>query len=639
MDSFTFPSLYQEFIYTRTYAKWREEDGRRERFPETVKRYEDFFLARVPVSYEYLKEYHQAIRHILTLDVMPSMRALWSAGKALELENVAGYNCSYTIINSPKAFAEILYILMCGTGVGFSVEEKYINRLPAIPPLESWRDAEEVIVVEDSRKGWAESFLKLLEMLYAGVRPKWDLSLVRPKGSRLRTFGGRASGPEPLDNLFRNTVRTFEQAAGRKLTSLECFDIICDIADCVVVGGVRRSALIALTSFDDDEMAQAKMGAFWEHHPNRRYANISAVYNEKPRVDLFLEEWTKLIRSGTGERGIANRAAMRERVKKLGRRRWQIDFGTNPCGEIILRPFEFCNLTEVVVRPWDTLQTLLDKVQSATILGVLQSTLDQFDFLSPHWRRNVQSERLLGVSLTGLRDHHVLGRTSPEAAMWLRAMRERAILTARIWSAALGINMPAAITCVKPSGTVSQLVNASSGIHPRYSQYYIRRVRVAATDPLAHLLLAEGVPAHPEVGEDWANVKTIVFEFPVQSPPGSVLRNTESAIEQLEYFKMVQDNWCEHNASNTIYVKDHEWMDVAKWVWENFDNVCGLTFLPYDGGVYPLAPYEEIDREEYERRVAEMPKVDFSKLSLYEKDDNTIGSRELACVSGACELI
>lgn len=637
MNRYVFPTPYQEFIYTRTYSRWMDEEQRRETFPETVARYSDFFAQRLPRGENFRYQFQDAIDRVLSLDVMPSMRALWAAGPALAQENVAGYNCSYTVIDRPKAFAEILYILMCGTGVGFSTEEKYISQLPAIP--ENIRlYPEKVIVVEDSRLGWAEAFLDLINHLYAGYVPSWDLSKIRPKGSRLKTFGGRASGPEPLDNLFHETVRTFLNAAGRKLNSLECFDIVVNIADCVVVGGVRRSATINLSDLDDDLMKNAKVGAFWEHHPNRRYANNSAVYNGRPTVGKFLSEWSSLVNNGTGERGIVNRAGMQATVKQIGRREWEIDFGTNPCGEIILRPREFCNLTEVVVRPWDTFYSLTAKVESATILGVLQSTLDDFNFLDPEWRKNVQEERLLGVSLTGLRDHPVLQKVSPKARQWLQDMKQTAIATAKLWSNAIGINMPAAITCVKPSGTVSQLVDASSGIHPRYSRYYIRRVRVAATDPLAHLLLAEGVPANPEVGEDWDDLTTIVFDFPVKSPEGSVLRNDETAVEQLEYWKMLKDEWCEHNPSNTIYVKKGEWMDVGKWVWDNFDNVSGLTFLPYDGGVYKLAPYEEITEERYKQLVSEMPEIDFSKLSIYEREDNTVGAKEYACIGGQCEL-
>lgn len=636
MEKYTFPTPYQEFIYTRTYSRWLEEFQRRETFPETVKRYRDFFVRRVPDDSYFLSRFDQAIKMILSLDVMPSMRALWTAGPALEKENIAGYNCSYTVIDRPKAFAEVLYILMCGTGVGFSVEEKYISKLPPVPTRLDPSDA--VIVVEDSRLGWAEAFYYLLTSLYGGYIPRWDLSKIRPKGSRLMTFGGRASGPEPLDNLFRETVAIFKNAAGRKLNSLECLDIVVNIADCVVVGGVRRSATIALSDLQDELVRDAKIGAFWEHHPNRRYANISAVYDGRPTAAQFLAEWSHLANSGTGERGIINRGGMQATAQRIGRREWWIDFGTNPCGEIILRPKEFCNLTEVVVRPWDTFDDLGKKVAAATILGVLQSTLDEFNFLDPEWRKNVQEERLLGVSLTGLRDHPVLQRVSDESRAWLRALKYRAIDTAKIWSSAMGINMPSAITCVKPSGTVSQLVDAASGIHPRYSRYYIRRVRVAATDPLAALLIDAGVPAHPEIGETWENLKTVVFDFPVQSPEGSVLRNDETAIQQLEYWKMVKEEWCEHNPSNTIYVKDHEWMDVGKWVWDNFDIACGLTFLPYDGGVYELAPYEEITKERYEQLVRKMPAIDFAKLSNYEREDFTTGSREYACVGGVCEI-
>lgn len=632
---FKWPTPYQEFIFTRTYARWLEDEKRRETWPETVRRYQKFFEKRLPADGDLKAEFLDAISRILRLEVMPSMRCLWTAGEALEQENIAGYNCAYTVIDRPKALAEILYILMCGTGVGFSVERKYIEKLPVVP--EQLEPSEKMIEVEDSRLGWAQGFLELLEELYAGRIPRWDLRKIRPKGARLKTFGGRASGPEPLARLFAQTVETFKAARGRRLTSLEVHDIVCNIADCVVVGGVRRSATISLSDLDDELMRTAKEGEFWIHHPNRRYANNSAVFEVRPPYEEFMKEWTALAKSGTGERGIVNRQALRQQALS-GRRKTFDEYGVNPCGEVILRPRQFCNLTEVVVRAGDTLPQLLDKVRAATILGVLQSTLTNFNFLDPEWKQNVEEERLLGVSLTGLRDHEVLGKRSDEAALMLTKMRMVAVATAKRWAKALGINVPAAVTCVKPSGTVSQLVNASSGLHPRYSQYYIRRVRVAYTDPLCHLLLAHGVPAHPEVGETWNNVNTVVFDFPVEAPAHSVKRNDESAIQQLEYWLMLKTFWCEHNPSATIYVKDDEWDAVGKWVWDHFDVIGGLTFLPYDGGVYQLAPYEEIDKETYERLVQEMPEIDFGLLSQLEQEDGTTGSREFACSGGACEL-
>lgn len=631
-----FPTTYQEFIYTRTYSRWLEDEGRRETWPETVDRYRTFFKERVPEVPELQREFEEAMKSVERLSVMPSMRALWSAGPALARDNVAGYNCSYIPIDRVKSFAEILYILMCGTGVGFSTERQYINQLPVVP--QELKPVPDVILVGDSKIGWAEAFLALLNHLYNGEIPSVDLSLVRPKGSRLRTFGGRASGPEPLKELFDFTIQTFMNARGRKLNSLECYDIVTKTASIVIAGGVRRSATINLSNLSDNRMRHAKDGQFWINHPHRGLSNNSVAYTETPDITAFTEEWLSLMRSGTGERGIMNRAGLQKKVASLGRRDPNYDFGVNPCGEIILRPRQFCNLTEVVVRPGDDLYDLLVKVRHATILGVLQSTLTDFRFLDEEWEKNTKEERLLGVSLTGLRDHPVLGKVSDKARHWLSTMKQAAILTAEEWSEALGINMPAAITCVKPSGTVSQLTDAASGIHPRYSPYYIRRVRVAATDPLSAFLRDAGVPAHPEVGETWENCTNVVFEFPIKSPSASVFRNDESAIEQLEYWKMLQTEWCEHNASNTIYVKPHEWLDVGAWVYRNFDLACGLTFLPYDGGVYQLAPYEEISKEQYEKMAATMPDIDFSQLSKYEQEDKTEGAREWACVGGSCEF-
>lgn len=629
-------SPYQEFIYKRTYSRWLEEEGRREDWEETVNRYYEFFRSRVPVAL--MEPYRDAIELVKKLEVMPSMRALWAAGKPLELENVAGYNCAYTVVESPRDFAEILYILMCGTGVGFSTERQYISKLPTVP--EDLLQLETVVVtIEDSRLGWAEGFLQYLEYLYSGIIPTVDYSRIRPKGARLKTFGGRASGPEPLKQLFDFTLNIFQKAKGRKLSSIECYDIVCKIASCVVVGGVRRSATLNLSNLTDTRMRRAKEGQFWLDNPQRALSNNSVAYTEKPDIGIFMDEWMNLMKSGTGERGIVNREALKRSVGAIGRDTHH-EFGVNPCGEVILRPRQFCNLTEVVIRPDDTLENLLDKVESATILGVLQSTLTDFNFLSEEWRRNVEEERLLGVSLTGLKDHPVLSRVSQQATAWLSTLRWRAKAVAEYWARALGVNVPKAVTTVKPSGTVSQLVDSSSGIHPRYARYYLRRVRVARMDPLARFLEDVGIPMHPEVGQTWSNCTTVVFEFPVKAPEGAVLRGEESAVEQLEYWKMLKQYWTDHNPSQTIYVKEHEWLDVGAWVYRNFDIIGGLSFLSYDGGVYELAPYEEITEEEYLKFLDQLPdEIPWKDLNRYESEDNTQGSREFACTGDKCELV
>ena len=949
-------SPYQEFIYKRTYARWLDDKGRRENWNETVERYADYFRKRVPE--ELLEDFMEAINSVYTLDVMPSMRALWTAGVPLELENVSGYNCAYTVVESPRDLAEILYILMCGTGVGFSTERQYINRLPEVPQL-LLKSSHPPIVIEDSRRGWAEGYLKFLESLYYdGIIPQVDYSKIRPKGAKLKTFGGRASGPEPLKQLFDFTEKVFIEAAGRKLNSLEVYDIVCMIASCVVAGGVRRSATLNLSNLSDSRMRRAKEGQFWLENPQRALSNNSVAYTEKPDIGIFMEEWMALMKSGTGERGIVNREALKKSARRVGRDP-EHDFGVNPCftgdmrllthegyrtfeelegkapflvnyngniskgavwcsgeketievklhdkttfrctpdhvfmledgseceakdlkgkklkpflnqgpylpefvrygfiqgdgclgrlasdkhlglevnigendddiktlfgikemegreyylqgynetlrelgfssetlperllpstinewslweqrsflrglysangsvlsngritlkstcrpmleqvggllnklgiewyittnkskpvefsngayvcresydlniqkfqsrvlfhnlinfehrykqeklyetiiktnpavrsvkptgkvekvydfhepethwgivegyvvhncGEIILRPRQFCNLTEVVVRPWDTYGTLAKKVVHAVILGILQSTLTEFNFLSDEWKRNVSEERLLGVSLTGLKDHPILSRATDEASRWLENMRWRARAVAEYWANALGINVPKAVTTVKPSGTVSQLVDSSSGMHPRHARHYIRRVRVATTDPLASFLMSEGVPWKPEVGQTEDDMTTVVFEFPIKAPEGGVFRGEETALEQLEYWKMLKERWTDHNPSQTIYVKEDEWLAVGAWVYENFDIIGGLSFLPYDGGVYQLAPYEEITEEQYEKLLEAMPsKIDWEALAKYEKGDNTQGAREFACVGDRCEIL
>ena len=630
-----FNTVYQEFIYKRTYARWLEKEGRREDWHETVNRYMDFFIQKVPD--EYKLHFTAACKSIQDLQVMPSMRALWTAGKAAERDNMCIYNCAYRELNSVRAFAEMLYVLMNGTGVGFSVERQVINRLPVVPDTLSASDYE--IIVPDSKEGWARAYLSLLHGLYDGIIRPLNVSRVRPKGAKLKTFGGRASGPGPLLELAEFTTRMFQQARGRKLNSLEVHDIACKIANIVVAGGVRRSACISLSNLSDDRMANAKAGMFWDTNPQRMLSNNSVAYTEKPDAERFMEEWLALMKSKSGERGIFNRESAKIIAGKSGRRDTEYEFGCNPCSEILLRSAEVCNLTEVVVRPDDTLDDLIIKMYHATILGIVQSTFTDFKFVSKEWQQNCEEERLLGVSLTGLRDHPVLSTVSDEAKKWLRAMRQEAVETATAWASILDINVPAAITCVKPSGTVSQLVDSASGLHPRYSRWYIRRVRVDAVDPLAQFLIQKGVPVHPEVGEEMHSANTLVFEFPIEAPSTAVFRDQETALEQLEYWKMLQEEYCEHKPSCTIYVKDDEWLAVGAWVQQNWDYISGISFLPYDGGVYKLAPYQECSEAEYYGLKAKMPELNFKELAEFEAEDSTKGSKEYACTGGSCELI
>lgn len=629
-----FRTDYQEFIYKRTYARYLDEEGRREDWQETVARYHNFIKDRVPAHL--LKDWYNACMSIEELEVMPSMRALWTAGPAAARDNLSMYNCAYKEMSSIRAFAEVLHVLMNGTGVGFSVERQFVNQLPTVPALEP--DPTRKIVVHDSKEGWARAYLSLLNSLYAGLLPEYDVSKVRPAGARLKVFGGRASGPEPLLDLFQFTVRIFKAAEGRKLSSLEVHDITCKIANIVVSGGVRRSACISLSNLSDDRMANAKQGMFWEQNPQRALANNSVCYTEKPDPERFIEEWLALIRSKSGERGIFNRESAKFIVQQTGRRDHKYAFGCNPCSEILLRSAEVCNLSEVVIRPDDTLDDLKRKVRDATILGIMQSTYTDFKFVGREWKRNCEEERLLGVSLTGLRDHPILGRTSSEAKLMLAAMKQQAIDVAKEWSAALGINMPVAITCVKPSGSVSQLVDSASGLHHRYSSYYIRRVRVDAVDPVAQMLIEAGVPYNPEVGQQLSTAHTLVFDFPMKAPETAVLRDEETALQQLEYWLMLQTCWCEHKPSITVFVKDSEWMEVGAWVYKNWNYVSGISFLPFDGGVYPLAPYQEITEDEYKELQQKMPALDFDQLHKYEQTDCTVGGKELACHGGACEL-
>lgn len=623
---------YQQFIHKSRYARWLESEGRRETWEETVQRYIDFWIGREQLTKD-SEETQEIYNAIYNLDVMPSMRCMMTAGEALDRDNVAGFNCSYLHIDHPRAFDELMYVLMCGTGVGFSVERNFINQLPAI--AETLHETETTIVVADSKMGWASAFRELISLLYAGKVPKWDMRKIRPAGARLKTFGGRASGPEPLDDLFKFTVSIFRKAAGRKLTSLECHDVVCKVADIVVVGGVRRSALISLSNLSDQRMAKAKAGAWWENEGQRRLANNSVAYTEKPDFQAFLSEMQTMYESKAGERGIFSRVAAQKMAARNGRRDVEQDFGTNPCSEIILRSNEFCNLSEVVVREDDTLEQLKKKTRIATIIGSLQSTLTDFRYLRVRWKRNTEEEALLGVSMTGIMDHWLLSKTGPDLEKWLTEMRDVSIETNKEWSEKLGVNQSVAITCVKPSGTVSQLVDSASGIHPRFSKYYIRRVRSDKKDPLAIYMEQAGFPVENDVMSD----SSVVFSFPVKAPESSTTVNQVGAMQQLELWKAYQNFWCEHKPSITIYYTDDEFLDVAQWIWKNFDMCSGVSLLPYSDHVYQQAPYENINKEKYEELLEAMPKnINWADLGNFETEDNTIGSQELACVGGACEI-
>ena len=624
------PTAYQSFIYKSRYSRWLPEENRREEWNETVKRYFDFFDDHLKDNYSYslpaaVKEKLEAA--ILNLEVMPSMRALMTAGPALERCNVAGYNCSYVPIDHPRAFDEILYVLMCGTGVGFSVEQNNVDKLPVVN--EHFEKSNTIIVVDDSKAGWAKGFRELIAMLYAGQIPTWDLTNLRPAGARLKTFGGRSSGPEPLNALFKFVVSKFTHAAGRRLTALECHDIVCKIGDVVVVGGVRRSALISLSNLNDRDMQECKSGRWWEFEGQRALANNSACYTRKPDVVTFMNEWTALVKSQSGERGIFSRDASKRQAAKNGRRDPNHQWGTNPCSEIILRPYQFCNLTEVVVRAEDTFETLAEKVKLATILGTFQSTLTDFKYLRKVWKDNTEEERLLGVSLTGIYDHK--GFSDEE----LIELRQIAVDQNKVVAEKLGIPASAAITCVKPSGTVSQLVDAASGIHPRHSEYYIRTVRGDKKDPLTNLLIAQGVPYEDCVMKP---NDTVVFSFPQKSPNKNT-RETVGTIQHLEKWLQYQRHWCEHKPSVTINVKPDEWLEVGAWVYKHFDEMSGVSFLPYSEHTYKQAPYQECTKEEYEAMLKIMPTdIDWSKLSEFEKEDTTTSSQELACSGNSCEI-
>ena len=618
---------YQQYIHKSRYARYLPEEKRRETWEETVNRYVNYWGDDLTETER--KEVYQAIHQ---LDVMPSMRALMTAGEALDRDNVAGFNCSYLPIDHPKAFDEMMYVLMCGTGVGFSVERQYVQKLPEV--AETFHETDTVINVADSKIGWAKSFRELVSLLYSGQVPQWDVSRVRPAGSTLRVFGGRASGPEPLLDLFRFTVELFQNAAGRKLSSVECHDLCCKIAQIVVVGGVRRSALISLSNLTDDRLRRCKHGQWWVDNPQRGLANNSACYTEKPDFEAFLNEWTSLYESRSGERGVFSRVASQKQAARNERRDASFDFGTNPCSEIILRPYQFCNLSEVVVRSTDTLASLKRKVRVATILGTLQATLTDFRYLRNIWRVNTEDEALLGVSLTGIMDHPMLsGRgDKSELKKWLRAMRQEAIKTNAEWASRLGINPSTAITAVKPSGTVSQLVDSASGIHPRYSSQYIRRVRADSRDPLCRVLEAAGVP----VEDDVMSPSTWVFSFPIASPEGAVTASDMGAMEQLELWEIYQDEWCEHKPSMTCYYRDDEFLEVGQWLYNKFDKVSGVSFLPYSDHTYQQAPYEPVDKKVYRQLAKEFPKE--ISWDIEEASDMTEGSQQLACTGNNCEL-
>lgn len=631
MSSNLLPTDYQTFIATSRYARWLDDSMRRETWLETVQRYTDYVSSKVKLEGQDWQDLEDAI---LDLEVMPSMRALMTAGVAADRDNTCIYNCSYLPVDHPRAFDEAMFILLCGTGVGFSVERQSISKLPTIP--EDISETEDVVVVQDSKEGWAKSLRKLISLLYTGDVPKWDLSKVRPAGSRLKTFGGRASGPEPLDDLFKFVVSKFKGAAGRKLNSIEAHDIMCKIGEVVVVGGVRRSAMISLSNLSDQRMRHAKSGSWWENEGQRALANNSVCYTEKPDMETYLREWLALVESKSGERGLFSRVAADTHVARNGRRETGHEWGTNPCSEIILRPYQFCNLTECVVRENDDLESLKRKVRLATILGTIQSTFTDFPYLRPVWSKNTQEERLLGVSLTGIMDHRVLSK-NVDTAKWLRELKQTAIDTNAEYAEKLGIEPSAAITCVKPSGTVSQLVDSASGIHARHSDYYIRTVRGDNKDPLTQFLKDAGVPAEPCVMKPDS---TTVFSFPVKSPSGAITRNQMSALEQLELWKTYALEWCEHKPSVTVTVRDNEWLEVGSWVYNNFDLCSGISFLPHSDHSYAQAPYQEISEFDYTKLKEQMPKtIDWSALSLYEKEDTTSGSQTLACTSGACEIV
>ncbi len=621
---------YQSFIHKSRYARWLDEEGRRESWAETVSRYITN-IVKPNIDDFTAKEIEESI---LDLQVMPSMRSMMTAGPAADRDNTCMYNCSYLPIDDPKAFDEAMFILLCGTGVGFSVERQFISKLPEVPEL---FDSDTTVVVKDSKEGWAKSLRQVMALLWAGEIPQWDVSRVRPAGARLKTFGGRASGPAPLVDLFNFVVRIFKNAQGRRLSSIECHDIMCKIGEVVVVGGVRRSAMISLSNLSDDRMRHAKSGQWWENEPQRALANNSVSYTEKPDAVSFMREWMSLVESGSGERGIFNREASKKQAAKFGRRDPEWDFGTNPCSEIILRPNQFCNLTEVVVRATDSLEELARKVRHATILGTIQSTYTKFPYLRKMWQRNTEEERLLGVSLTGIMDNPLMTTANKGLDKTLEHLRNIAVETNVEWADRLGIEPSAAISCVKPSGTVSQLVDSSSGIHPRHSKYYIRTVRGDNKDPLTQFMKDQGIPNEPDVMKPDA---TTVFSFPVKSPNKAIVTSDLSAISQLETWLMYQRHWCEHKPSITCNVRKDEWFSVGAFVYKHFDEMSGVSFLPYNEHTYQQAPYQEVGKHDYNMLLSVMPdEIDWAGLSEYEKDDNTVAMQTMACSGDVCEIV
>ena len=626
------PTDYQNFIATSRYARWLDDEGRRETWSETVTRYVDYMAEKVGLDTDTAEEIWDAVH---SLDVMPSMRALMTAGKALDRDNTAGYNCSYLPVDDPKSFDEAMYILLCGTGVGFSVERQYIDKLPEIP--DDLTDGQTTIIVKDSKEGWARAFRMLVALLYAGEIPTYDTSLVRPAGARLKTFGGRASGPGPLIELFKFTINIFKGAIGRKLTSYECHSIMCKIGEIVVVGGVRRSAMISLSNLSDIRMRHAKTGQWWETAPHMALSNNSVVYTDKPDSETFLREWTSLVESKSGERGIFNRVSAQKQAANNGRRDASYDFGTNPCSEIILRPYQFCNLTEVVVKENDKDKDIERKIRIATILGTAQSTLTNFPYLRKVWRKNTEEERLLGVSLTGIMDNILTNCNLVNMDKRLPNFKQVAIDTNKEFAKRFGIEESTAITCVKPSGTVSQLCDSASGIHARHSKYYIRTVRGDNKDPLTKFMIDQDVPSEPCVMKPDT---TTVFSFPMKSPRGSTLRNDMSALEQLRVWMIYQEHWCEHKPSITVTVKDDEWFDVGAFVFKNFDKMSGVSFLPHSDHVYQQAPYQECTEDEYNDMLSKMnTRINWSQLKDYEKGDTTSGSQTMACSGDSCEIV
>jgi len=630
------PTQYQQFIHLSRYSRWSYDHKRRESWEETVDRYFNFFKEHLKDNYDYKfkdQDINELKEAVLSLQIMPSMRCLMTAGPALKKENVAGYNCSYIHVDCLRSFDEILYVLMNGTGIGFSVERKHTEKLPPLP--DEFHDTDTTIVVADSKLGWAKAFKELVSLIWSGLIPKWDLSNVREAGSILKTFGGRASGPEPLDSLFNFVINLTQSARGRILRPIECHDIVCKIAEVVVVGGVRRSALLSLSDIDDDEMRHAKTGEWWRDNPQRALANNSANYHEVPQTGTFLREWTSLYESKSGERGLFSSKASASQAKKNSDRLIDHEayvFGTNPCSEIILRSREFCNLSEVVIRSDDTIINIGRKVKLATMLGTIQSTLTNFKYLTREWTRNCEEERLLGVSLTGIMDNKLTASPKPSE---LESLRSIAIQTNIALAEEIGINPSASITCVKPSGTVSQLVDSASGIHSRHSPYYIRRVRMDAKDPLTSYMQDLEWAWEPDITKP---NDTVVFSFPIQSPRGCITRNDRSALTQLETWKVYQEHWCQHKPSITITVKEEEWLEVGAWVLKNFDVMSGVSFLPHSDHTYKQAPYEDCNKKTYKELNNMICEAHWEDLTQYEQEDYTVASQELACVAGACEI-